>query len=218
MLQIGTLLRATPECTPKTGSGWGSATPFFSKRVIFILFDMFIHLISRIIFRLQKRTEEHDAEIEKMCNHHYQGFIASVKHLLHVKTDATQLKSDVVKIDSDLRESASSCVSRANELVKTRRVEKNIAATIESLSNCLPVLQTFSKLSRQMKEKRYHPALKTLEQLEQTYLPRITQYRFAKKMHDQIPKLRSSIKEGMYEIEVALCQKVLEDFFFSIKY
>ena len=153
-----------------------------------------------------------------MCNHHYQGFIASVKHLLHVKTDATQLKSDVVKIDSDLRESASSCVSRANELVKTRRVEKNIAATIESLSNCLPVLQTFSKLSRQMKEKRYHPALKTLEQLEQTYLPRITQYRFAKKMHDQIPKLRSSIKEGMHEIKMALCQKVLEDFFFSIKY
>ena len=146
-----------------------------------------------------------------MCNHHYQGFIASVKHLLHVKTDATQLKSDVVKIDSDLRESASSCVSRANELVKTRRVEKNIAATIESLSNCLPVLQTFSKLSRQMKEKRYHPALKTLEQLEQTYLPRITQYRFAKKMHDQIPKLRSSIKEGMHEIKMALCQKVLED-------
>ena len=180
---------------------------------------MFIYSISIIIFRLQKRTEEHDAEIEKMCNHHYQGFIASVKHLLHVKTDATQLKSDVVKIDSDLRESASACVSRANELVKTRRVEKNIAATIESLSNCLPVLQTFSKLSRQMKEKRYHPALKTLEQLEQTYLPRITQYRFAKKMHDQIPKLRSSIKEGMYEIKMALslCQKVLEDFFFSIK-
>ena len=68
--------------------------------------------------RLQKRIEEHDAEIEKMCNHHYQGFIVSVKHLLHVKTDATQLKSDVVKIDSDLRESACSSVARANELVK----------------------------------------------------------------------------------------------------
>jgi len=146
--------------------------------------------------RLQQRIEEHDAEIEKMCNHHYQGFIASVKHLLHVKTDATQLKSDVVKIDSDLRESAGSSVTHANELVKARRVEKNIAATIESLSNCLPVLQTFSKLSRQMKERRYHPALKTLEQLEQTYLPRITHHRFAKKIQDQIPKLRSKIKEA----------------------
>ena len=103
---------------------------------------------------------------------------------------------DVVKIDTDLRESATACEKTSNELVKARRVEKNIAATIESLANCLPVLQTFSKLSRQMKEKRYHPALKTLEQLENTFLPRIAHFRFANKMRDQIPKLRSSIKEA----------------------
>merc|ERR1711992_460123 len=95
-----------------------------------------------------------------------------------------------------MRESVSKVAERGQELLKARRVEKNIAATIESLSNCLPVLQTFSKLSRQMKERRYHPALKTLEQLEQTYLPRITHHRFAKKMRDQIPKLRSNIKEA----------------------
>ena len=68
-------------------------------------------------------------------------------------------------------------ILRGQELLKARRVEKNLAATIESLALCLPVLQTFSKLSRQMKEKRYHPALKTLEQLEHTYLPRIANYR-----------------------------------------
>ena len=73
------------------------------------------------------------------------------------------------------------------------------------------MLQTFSKLSRQMKEKRYHPALKTLEQLEQTYLPRITQYRFAKKMRDQIPKLRSNIKEGMNITSFVDIYLLLED-------
>lgn len=149
-----------------------------------------------LFFRLQDRIEEHDAEIEKMCNHHYQGFIASVRDLLHVKTDATQLKSDVERIDTDLRDSATSCMKKSSELVKARRVERNIAATIESLALCLPVLQTFSKLSRQMKERRYHPALKTLEQLEHTYLPRISHYRFSAKMRDQIPKLRVSIKEA----------------------
>jgi hypothetical protein len=47
----------------------------------------------------------------------------------------------------------------------------------EALSLCLPVLQMFSKLSKQMREKKYHPALKTLEQLESTHLPRIANYR-----------------------------------------
>ena len=59
--------------------------------------------LKKINSRLKDRIDEHDADIEKMCNHHYQGFIYSVKELLHVKSDATQLKSDVVKIDTDLR-------------------------------------------------------------------------------------------------------------------
>ena len=41
------------------------------------------------------------------------------------------------------------------------------------------VLETYGKLREQMKSKRYYPALKTLEQLEHTYLPRVSKYRFS---------------------------------------
>lgn len=41
---------------------------------------------------------------------------------------------------------------------------------------------------------RYYPALKTLEQLEHTYLPRVSRYWFSQTMADTIPKLRESIK------------------------
>ena len=47
-----------------------------------------------------------------------------------------------------------------------------------------------------MNNKRYYPALKTLEQLEHTYLPRVSKYRFSQTMADHIPKLRESIKEA----------------------
>ena len=80
--------------------------------------------------------------------------------------------------------------------VKARTTETNIAATIESLGLCLPVLAQFSRLSKQMKDKKYHPALKTLEQLETVHLPRIANYRFSKQMREQIPLLRESIKEA----------------------
>ena len=146
--------------------------------------------------RLESRIGEHDAEIEKMCNHHYQGFISSVRDLLHVRSDATQLNEEVIKIDKELRDSAAKVKAKGGGLVRARRVEKNIAATIESLSLCLPVLQMFAKLNRQMSEKRFHPALKTLEQLEHTYLPRIANYRFSKQMKASIPKRREEIKEA----------------------
>ena len=54
----------------------------------------------------------------------------------------------------------------------------------------------FTKLNKQMNEKRYHPALKTLEQLEHTFLPRIAGYRFSKQMKASIPKRRLAIKEA----------------------
>ncbi len=146
--------------------------------------------------RLEERISEHDAEIEKMCNHHYQGFISSVRDLLHVRSDAAQLNEEVVKIDDELRASAVKIQANGKEPVKARRVERNLAATIESLSLCLPVLQMFTKLNKQMSEKRYHPALKTLEQLEHTFLPRIANYRFSKQMKASIPKLREAIKEA----------------------
>ena len=101
-----------------------------------------------------------------------------MRDLLHVRADAARLNEEVERIDGDMRDSAEKVAGKAKELVKARRVERNIAATIESLSLCLPVLQMFTKLSKQMSERRYHPALKTLEQLEHTFLPRVAGYRF----------------------------------------
>lgn len=53
--------------------------------------------------RLEQRIGEHDLEIEKMCNHHYQGFISSVRDLLQVRNDAVQLNETVVKIDKEIQ-------------------------------------------------------------------------------------------------------------------
>lgn len=43
---------------------------------------------------------------------------------------------------------------------------------------------------------RYYPALKTLEQLEHTYLPRVMTHWFSQTMAEAIPKLRQQIKEA----------------------
>jgi len=54
----------------------------------------------------------------------------------------------------------------------------------------------YAKLQDQMKTKRYYPALKTLEQLEHTYLPRVSHYRFTQQMCAAIPTIRAQIKEA----------------------
>lgn len=57
-------------------------------------------------------------------------------------------------MDEALQSSAAKIIERSEELVRARKVEKNIAGAIENLSLCLPVLNTYAKLQKQMNEKR----------------------------------------------------------------
>eukprot|EP00064_Thunnus_orientalis_P022313 superscaffoldBa00007413_g22506 len=67
----------------------------------------------------------------------------------------------------------------------------------------------YSRLQEQMRAKRYYPALRTLEQLEHTCLPKAGQYRFCSIMAENIPKLRTQIQD------TAMTQ--LRDFLESIR-
>ncbi|XP_029465775.1 exocyst complex component 6 isoform X8 [Rhinatrema bivittatum] len=70
-------------------------------------------------------------------------------------------------------------------------------------------LEMYSKLKEQMDVKRYYSALKTMDQLENIYLPKVGQYRFCQIMVENLPKLREEIKE--------ISMSDLKDFLESIR-
>uniref|UniRef100_A0A803SKV1 Exocyst complex component n=1 Tax=Anolis carolinensis TaxID=28377 RepID=A0A803SKV1_ANOCA len=133
----------------------------------------------RFMEKLDARIRNHDREIEKMCNFHYQGFVDAITEFLKVRAEAQKLK----------------LVGAMEELKQCRLQQRNISATVDKLTQCLPVLEMDRKLREQMKSKRHYPALKTLEHLEHVYLSQVSHYRFCKVMVDNIPKLREEIKE-----------------------
>ncbi|KAM9330312.1 exocyst complex component 6B [Gastrophryne carolinensis] len=150
---------------------------------------------STFMEKLEARVRNHDREIEKLCNFHYQGFVDSITELLKVRSEAEKLKNQVTNTNRRLQVDGAELLSTMKDLQQCRIQQKNITATVDKLSLCLPVLEMYSKLLVQMKTKRHYPALKTLEQLEHTYLPQVSHYRFCQIMVDNIPKLREEIKE-----------------------
>ncbi|XP_030046824.1 exocyst complex component 6B isoform X4 [Microcaecilia unicolor] len=149
----------------------------------------------RFMEKLDARIKNHDREIEKMCNFHYQGFVDSITELLKVRGEAQKLKSQVTETNHKLQVDGKELLISMEELKQCRMQQRNIATTVDKLNLCLPVLEMYTKLREQMKTKRHYPALKTLEHLEHTYLPLVSHYRFCKIMADNIPKLREEIKE-----------------------
>ncbi|XP_026324900.1 exocyst complex component 6 [Hyposmocoma kahamanoa] len=146
--------------------------------------------------QLDERIKQHDKEIEKLCNFHYQGFIDAIRELLQVRSHAEELHAEISNVDANVKETAESLCSRAEELIRARRVELNIASTIEKMELCLPLLTTYSKLKCQVEAKRYYPALKTLEQLEHVLLPRVGPYKWCSQISKDIPRLRQAIQDA----------------------
>lgn len=48
--------------------------------------------------KLEGRIRNHDREIEKMCNHHFQGFVDSITELLKVRGEAQKLKVSQIQL------------------------------------------------------------------------------------------------------------------------
>lgn len=146
--------------------------------------------------QLENRIRSHDKDIERICNLYYQGFIESIRELLHVRTQAKNLNEEVRSLDTALANESAGVLTKGKDLVRARQIEGNIANAIEGLSSCLPVLECYSKLSQQVSDKRYYPALKTLELLENEHLPKVDNYRFAAQMKEAVPKLKENIKKS----------------------
>lgn len=145
---------------------------------------------------IESRIKHHDKDIERICNLYYQGFIESIRELLHVRTQTKNLNHEVMALDESLRTVSKDVLTKGHELVRSRQVEGNIVNTVHGLQSCLPVLDCYAKLLRQVKEKRYYPALKTLEQLENEHLPKVAHYRFTAQMKNAVPKLKQMIKHS----------------------
>lgn len=91
-------------------------------------------------------------------------------------------------MDKQVHVAAQGICKSASDLLQARKVQSNIAVVIAQLNLCLPVFTIYSKLQKQISEKRYYPALKTLEELEHLHLPHVANYRFSHQLQENIPK------------------------------
>ncbi|XP_067100814.1 exocyst complex component 6 isoform X2 [Osmerus mordax] len=163
----------------------------------------------RFMEKLDARIRNHDREIEKMCNFHHQGFVDAITELLKVRTDAEKLMGQVTDTNRRLQDAGKEVTAQTEEVIRCRIQQRNMATTVEKLQLCIPVLEMYSKLKEQLESKRYYAALKTMEHLENIYIPRVSQYRFCQIMAENLPRLREEIKE--------ISMSDLKDFLESIR-
>uniref|UniRef100_A0A8C1K6H1 Exocyst complex component n=1 Tax=Cyprinus carpio TaxID=7962 RepID=A0A8C1K6H1_CYPCA len=169
----------------------------------------------RFMEKLDARIRNHDREIEKMCNFHHQGFVDAITELLKVRADAEKLMVQRTVVGFTLFDlPLCKVTAQTEEVIRCRIQQRNMATTVEKLQLCIPGEMMRSRTGKLMTDMilflfRYYSALKTMEQLENIYIPRVSQYRFCQIMAETLPKLREEIKE--------ISMSDLKDFLESIR-
>jgi len=109
---------------------------------------------------LQKR------KIDKLCAKHYQDFVSSVESLVNVKYDITNLKQKIRDYNEKVQESGKSVISAVEKLMPQRHIRQRIEQALEVLQNCASRIESIKEAQRQIEEKRYVQALRTLARLQ----------------------------------------------------
>nr|XP_043869753.1 exocyst complex component 6 isoform X6 [Solea senegalensis] len=122
---------------------------------------------------------------------------------------SSKTKGQVTDTNRRLQDAGREVTAQTQEVICCRIQQRNMATTVEKLQLCIPVLEMYSKLKEQLETKRYYAALKTMEQLEKVYIPRVSKYRFCQIMAENLPRLREEIKE--------ISMSDLKDFLESIR-
>ncbi|ORY50770.1 exocyst complex subunit Sec15-like protein [Rhizoclosmatium globosum] len=136
-------------------------------------------------------------EIEKMCNFHYQEFVQSVEQLLKVRLGTAHLKTKIVNLNSEMQDAGTKILEKKKEVIEYRRILLNIELAMECVQTCLIVLDVANKINSQIEKGKHYSALRMLDDLQITHLPRISEYSIAKEMELFIPTQRENVREAV---------------------
>eukprot|EP01133_Synstelium_polycarpum_P009823 gene9823-11473_t len=147
-----------------------------------------------VINSLNQYVSVKEADIEKICGDHHEGFINSVTTFLGLKEDNLALNQSVKNLNYELQQTGTRFVNKAEELFTLKRTKDNIRRTKEILNNCQYAILMGMKIKEHVKAKRYYLAIKNMDQLHNVYLKRLNDFQFARNMSANIPVLKEEIK------------------------
>ncbi|KAJ3333415.1 hypothetical protein HDU76_008439 [Blyttiomyces sp. JEL0837] len=161
--------------------------------------------------QLNQFIEKKEAEIEKMCNFHYQEFVQSVDQLLKVRQGTINLRSKIVELNTELQEAGTKFVEKKKEMIEHRRTLLNIEIAMEALQTCLFVLDVANKIIARIDGRKYYSALRMLDELQNVHLRHVSQYSFSKQLQEFVPIQKDNIKAAVLKEVREWFQKTAEN-------
>lgn len=152
--------------------------------------DAFLRLLRQFA-----RGEE--ARIKKICEENSSDFVAAVDKLLKVRSSTVSLKHRVGELNEEIQAGGASLGGKKKQLLESQRIMGKVDDAIETLQMCLKVLDMARRIDGLIEERKYYPALRSLDELEAQHLSPLLAYDFAHYLHSSLPSMRLRIRQSV---------------------
>jgi len=115
--------------------------------------------------------------------------------LFEVRQGIEEIKKSIVSLNDEIQQTGVILSSKGVELVEARSVIRNVSAVIEAITTCQYTLSLARKVKEYIETKRFYPAIKILEQIQQVHLQNVVQYEFGRYLQRKIPMMKHAIKK-----------------------
>lgn len=135
-----------------------------------------------------------DKEIERTCHQHFQHFARSIDELLGLRREVAALKEAALGLQEELGQCGQLLLDTKVEMYETRKMYEGTRLTVSALGDCLAALNVAQQATLEISDRNYGQALRLMEQLQGSLLPRIEQFSFARKLYSWLPMQLSAIR------------------------
>ena len=152
---------------------------------------------------LSHYAAEKESDIERIGLTKHDEFLQSVNQLQQVREGTVALTSEILQLNQSIQASTEKLAAQKEGLVETKSIRQNIAEASEGLKESLKILHAVNQAHELIRKKKYYPALKALDDLQNEHLiPTIqnkyaTQHKLADIIQKSIPASQRAISEAV---------------------
>ncbi|CAI5759497.1 unnamed protein product [Candida verbasci] len=155
--------------------------------------------LSNLITKLNEIVESKDEELNQASMESMDEINQCITTIDQIQSKSLKLNKEFYQYSSVLNKSAFELMNRKISYITIKKTVYKIETTKHVLSNCIQVLELMNKILELIKETKYFPALKLIDELLSVHISKVDNFSFAKKIVNSIPHLTKMIKDESFE-------------------
>ncbi|RKO99944.1 hypothetical protein CXG81DRAFT_13828, partial [Caulochytrium protostelioides] len=167
-------------------------------------FDQISYIIKQIfqsgrsaqfVDQLTKFAGRKDAEIETMCRYHYEEFVNSVDQLLKIRVGTQELKRNLNTLNHEVQAVSRKTLDQKRQMIKYRQTLLHLELATELLQNSWQIMDTLTKIPKQLEQRKYSAALRMLDDIESRSLPALHHLAFGPRVRAAVDAYQAKIRQ-----------------------